>query len=118
MTTRATSGPCALCGAACPVRFVMGAFSIHRCAACDFEFVHPVPAPEVLAAVYARGYFSGPGAGYTDYFGAERAVTQAKARTRIARLEQLGARPAGAWLDIGCADGGFVAAARAQGFRA
>jgi cyclopropane fatty-acyl-phospholipid synthase-like methyltransferase len=77
-----------------------------------------MPSPEVIAAVYARDYFSGPGAGYDDYFGAERAVTLAKARTRIARLKELGATPGGTWLDVGCADGGFVAEARAQGFRA
>jgi SAM-dependent methyltransferase len=91
--------------------------AIHRCHGCDFEFVHPVPSPEALDAVYAAGYFAGDGAGYADYFGAERAVSDEKARIRIARLEALGARPGGAVLDVGCADGRFLLAAHARGFR-
>jgi SAM-dependent methyltransferase len=108
---------CLLCERAAPRRFRARGYAIHRCAACDFEFVHPLPPPETLQAVYAKEYFRGDGCGYADYFGAERAVSDEKARARLARLEALGVRPGGAVLDVGCADGRFLLAARGRGFR-
>lgn len=110
-------GPCTLCGRDAPFRFDASGWAIHRCERCDFEFVHPTPSEEAIAAVYAQGYFSQKtGHGYSDYFGAEAAVSAEKARVRMDRLQALGA--SGSLLDIGCADGRFVAEARARGFSA
>lgn len=109
--------PCTLCAAPARRRLRVGSHAIHRCGRCDFEFVHPLPRAEDIAAVYASGYFSGGGAGYRDYFGAEHADAERKARERLARLHALGARQGGALLDVGCADGTFLREALARGFR-
>jgi SAM-dependent methyltransferase len=109
-------GRCALCGGAAPRRFVVGAYEVRRCARCDLEFAFPPPPDAALAAVYAGGYFRGAGPGYADYFGAERAVADAKAEARLALLRRLGLRDGARVLDVGCADGRFLLRARREGF--
>jgi SAM-dependent methyltransferase len=86
-----------------------------RCDGCDLEFVDPMPSEAELATVYAHGYFTGEGFGYSDYFGRERADADAKARDRVRRLIDAGARRDGRWLDIGCADGRFLLEAKRIG---
>ncbi len=108
---------CVLCNGAAPFRFARERFAIHRCDACDLEFVHPIPDEATIAAVYARDYFDGTGLGYRDYFGAERRIADEKARTRVALLAASNP-PAGSWLDLGCADGRFVLEAVHRGIDA
>ena len=79
-----------------------------RCAACDFEFVWPIPPPEVTEAVYADSYFTGDGHGYGDYFARERRANLRKAEARLERLATLGVGRGARLLDIGCADGTVV----------
>ena len=107
--------PCPLCAAPSGLRLRRRGYPIYRCAACDFEFVHPVPTAAEIADCYEGDYFSGPGLGYGDYFGAERTTSDEKARVRLACLGELGCR-SGRLLDVGCADGRFLRAARQQGF--
>jgi SAM-dependent methyltransferase len=109
--------PCALCGGECPLRFRKGAYAIHRCDRCDLEFVWPTPSPDAVKAVYERGYFSGDGPGYEDYFGRERDLAGRKAAARLDALAALG-RTGGTMLDFGCAAGYFVESARAHGWDA
>lgn len=111
------SARCLLCGASCPRRFVIRGHALHRCADCDFEFVWPTPSAAVIAEVYRAGYFTGPGAGYEDYFARERAQAARKAAVRLDRLAALGLTT-GRALDVGCAAGYFVEAARDRGFDA
>lgn len=106
---------CALCDAPCRRRFAAKGHDVYRCEACDLEFVWPTPAPEAIAAVYARGYFTGPGAGYEDYFERERGIAARKAGARLDRLAALG-HGAGRLLDVGCAAGYFLEAAAARGY--
>lgn len=108
--------PCSLCGARCPPRFSRGRYVIHRCEACDLEFVWPTPSPDDVRAVYERGYFVGEGHGYEDYFGRERAQADRKAAARLDALASLG-KTGGSMLDFGCAAGYFVESARARGWR-
>lgn len=115
---RADHPSCSLCGKPSGLRFEIGGYRIHRCAACDFEFVYPLPEPSELAAVYARGYFSGDGHGYADYREVERGWNRDKAAARLGRLAELGLRPGAKLLDVGCADGTFVEAALERGFDA
>jgi len=110
--------PCASCGGASAQRFTVRGFRVHRCEACDLEFVHPLPAPAELSAVYSEGYFSGEGPGYADYFGAERASNLEKARRRLDLLETLGLPSRGRVLDVGCSDGTFVESAAERGHAA
>lgn len=106
---------CILCGAPCARRFQVRGYAIHRCAACDLEFVHPTPSPEAIAAVYAEGYFTG--GAYADYFENERRTSQHKARQRLDTLAELGLG-SGRLLDLGCAAGYFVDEALGRGFDA
>ncbi len=106
---------CALCGSPAPPRFQVREYVIYRCASCDLEFVWPTPAPEVIAKVYAQSYFTGSGAGYQDYFGRERSLSQRKAAERLKALAELG-MTGGKILDFGCAAGFFVEAAHACGW--
>ncbi len=78
----------------------------------------PYPSANAIASVYASGYFHGSGAGYSSYFESERASNQRKADHRLLLLQKLGARPRQRLLDIGAADGTFVASAMAAGFDA
>lgn len=108
---------CLGCGAPGALRFVTrSGHRVRRCEGCDLEFVEELPTPEQLAAVYERDYFAGEGHGYGDYFGAQRAEADAKARARLDLLARLGAH--GPALDLGCADGRFVLAARGRGLDA
>jgi SAM-dependent methyltransferase len=109
---------CSLCGELAPLRFWAGAYAVHRCARCDFEFVFPTPSAAVLAEVYQSAYFSGGGHGYADYFERERHANHHKAKQRLDRLTQLGLAPGARLLDVGCADGTFVEAAIERGFDA
>ncbi|HVW29462.1 MAG TPA: class I SAM-dependent methyltransferase [Polyangiaceae bacterium] len=95
-----------------------GKFQIWRCEPCDLEFVHPTPTPADLSELYQSGYFCGPGAGYGDYFGAERRSNLRKAAHRLDVLQKLGLTSGSRILDVGCADGTFVEAACARGYDA
>jgi SAM-dependent methyltransferase len=99
---------CALCQGPASFRFAVDGYRIHRCPECDLEFVHPLPSPSEIAAVYERGYFSGGGHGYGDYLEAERSSNRRKAAARLGRLFELGLGPGERLLDVGCADGTFV----------
>ncbi|MFO0609326.1 MAG: class I SAM-dependent methyltransferase [Polyangiales bacterium] len=109
---------CPLCEAPCPARFHVNGHAVHRCDACDLEFVWPTPPPEALRAVYERGYFTGAGAGYDDYFGRERDLAARKAATRLDALASVARRRPGRLVDVGCAAGYFVEAALARGWDA
>ena len=110
--------PCASCGGASARRFSVRGFRVHRCEACDLEFVYPLPAPADLSEVYAKGYFTGDGAGYIDYFDAERSSNRDKAKHRLAILKTLGLPGSGRVLDVGCADGTFLESAAERGYEA
>ncbi len=106
---------CALCDGAMRRRFRVRTFTVVRCDRCDLERVDPMPSDAEISAVYDRGYFSGDGHGYEDYFGRERAVADAKARARMDALARFGLGPRGAVLELGCADGRFLLEASERG---
>lgn len=106
---------CMLCDGLCRKRFRASGYDVYRCDRCDLERVWPTPSPEAIDAVYQRGYFTGPGAGYEDYFTREREIAARKAATRLDRLRDLGVA-SGRLLDVGCASGYFLEAAAARGF--
>lgn len=109
---------CVLCQRLAVPRFNVSGHWVVRCEPCDLEWVHPTPSANAIASVYASGYFHGSGAGYSSYFESERASNQRKADHRLLLLQKLGARPRQRLLDIGAADGTFVASAMAAGFDA
>ncbi|MEZ4392611.1 MAG: class I SAM-dependent methyltransferase [Polyangiales bacterium] len=109
------SAPCPLCEGLCRRRFEIAGHTVWRCDRCDLERVYPLPDAAEVEAVYRDGYFSGPGAGYDDYFERERAVAARKSAARLDRAAELGVRR-GRALDVGCASGYFLEAALARGF--
>ena len=117
---------CCICGgAAFATTFFVGGTPIACCLSCDLVVgVHP-PSDDAYVAVYDAEYFNkieefsigkGGGKGYSNYGGAV-AVNQATYRARLARLAwQLNGT--GRVLDIGCAYGGSLTAARSLGWDA
>lgn len=81
----------------------------HRCLDCGVVYVFPVPSPNELAEIYQdRNYYS------------KARPKQGEAVPHVARrlqyIESMVEQP-GSLLDIGCADGYFMLAARKRGWR-
>jgi SAM-dependent methyltransferase len=87
-----------------------------RCPDCGFIFVHPIPDEAAFAAMYDDRYFEGyygggDGVGYEG--SADAVIARADAiLDRVARHA-----PSGTLLDIGCAGGHFLAAAKKRAYR-
>lgn len=109
------SAPCPLCNGLCRKRFEIEGHAVWRCDRCDLERVYPLPDAAAMEDVYRAGYFSGPGAGYDDYFERERGIAARKSASRLDRVAELGVR-GGRALDVGCAAGYFLEAAMDRGF--
>ena len=82
-----------------------------RCRACSLVALDPLPTPATLAAHHEASFRDG---GYSGFAAAD-AVRSAIAEDRLARIRPLA--PAGAWLDVGCSTGAFVAAAARAGLQ-
>lgn len=104
---------CPLCGG--ERRFHIEKFGrrIDACAACGTAGVEPLPSDAEIRAIYTLPYFQGDRSryGYTDY-AAESAQHARSFTLRAALLEELLPRRGGPRrvLDIGCANGSFLAA--------
>ena len=108
---------CALCGNDASAPWLRkGAWQYRLCISCSAVWLDPLPTDAWAEQFYDHGYFEGGGrGGYRDYL-ADEAQHQANARARIALARQYGAGPPGLWIDIGCAAGYTLAAARDAGF--
>jgi len=102
--------PCHVCGETdrLALRFRKSGFVIVRCATCGLVFVDRVPGSDELARIYGEGFF----AVGRKFAGDAEGVGVVNARHRIARLLELPAVGRGHWLDVGCATGDFLVAAR------
>lgn len=110
---------CPLCGAPAPAPlFEKAGWPIARCG-CGMVFVARVVDAATLDRLYGEPYYAGSfdeaAAGYRGYAG-EEAVMQRNFARRLALIERF-TRP-GPLLDVGCALGFFVRAARARGWAA
>lgn len=104
---------CPLCAAAATRRGSVGPHPRHRCAGCGAIFLWPQPDEATLAAIYGRHYYDAWGVGRDE--AAARALKTATFAERLAELRDV--LPAGGRvLDVGCATGYFLEAARAAGF--
>lgn len=111
---------CVVCGpvAARSVVTVDG-FRIVRCPQCELVFVDTWHAIRRLDDLYTDEYFRTGGEssiGYHDYL-AHRALHLRNAHALLRRLEEEVAGPPGHLLEVGCAHGFFLAAARDRGWR-
>lgn len=83
-----------------------------RCTGCGLARQHPLPTLEELRAYYDASHVNGL---YRAFVEAERIKTLTAER----RLRQVGRRVRpGRWLDVGCSNGAFVAAAALAGHEA
>jgi SAM-dependent methyltransferase len=101
-----------------PVGRPVNGFAIGRCARCRFVFAFPRPTEGELATFYDAAYFEeGTEFGYGGYSGLPE--TNAKLMWPALR-HSLGERlpRTGRLLDVGCASGGFLAAAAEDGWEA
>jgi len=83
-------------------------YKVLECLGCGLVFVHPLPAPSVLAEHYDAAYYSG-------WLGADRRRRLRMWKTRLDGLEKF--RSGGRLLDVGCADGVFLELAARRGWK-
>lgn len=89
-------------------------FDIVRCARCGLVYVNPRLKREERDKIYAsKSYYSGDGFGYRDYIGDYPSIKHL-ANRRLDLLEEFCEK--GRLLDIGCAHGFFLLAARERGW--
>ncbi len=114
---------CLLCGLCSVERSLFGGFRYRgrtyyrmRCAGCGFIFVDPTPDRETFEAMYGDDYFSEYYGGGHD-LGYEQGL-EAGLRASAAILDRLRPyAPTGHLLDVGCAGGHFLIAARERGYK-
>jgi len=105
--------PCALCGErrALAPRFRTGGYTIVRCEGCGLVFTNELPSRAELDEIYSPRFFD-VGAKFDPEAPASPGL--ANARRRVARLLELPGVGVEAWLDVGCATGDFLVAARGR----
>jgi SAM-dependent methyltransferase len=93
-------------------------FTIVRCPRCGLVFVDGCQSLGGLEAFYGPAYFRGDGdspIGYADYVG-QRLLHRRNARSLLRLLEREGPGTGRRLVDLGCAHGFFLAAARERGW--
>lgn len=104
---------CMLCGRSSARRlFRKQSRDFLRCRECALVWIDPMPQRNDRSEFYEASYREG----HYVHFASAEAVRRMIAEHRLDRIREL-ARP-GRWLDIGCAGGEFVAAAKSAGFEA
>lgn len=96
-------------------RYEIAGYHIRRCRDCALTQVHPLPPPEVLAALYGEGYFEDArdGIGYQNY--ADQEVEYlATFEEDVRRISDFA--PRGRLLEVGCGYGYFLRRAKAAGY--
>lgn len=87
----------------------------YKCRDCGIIFIHPQPTAEELAQLYSKEYFEGDfRCGHAGSYFDEKTQASLEDETLIARIKQL--KAAGRFLEIGCAGGAFLHAARKAGY--
>jgi SAM-dependent methyltransferase len=108
---------CIVCGSPAAGLWVRkGSYELYRCSGCSAVFTHPMPSRAELLQLYtSEQYFLGGGTqGYAAGYDVS-AGTQSRLYEMI--LDQIGRPQAGAnLLEIGCAEGYFLDAARTRGW--
>lgn len=102
--------PCPACGETrFAFRFTKKGRDFWRCTRCGLEKQHPLPSLAELKAYYDAAYADGMYKTFTD-------ADEMKRMTAARRYREIAPRAiAGHWLDVGCANGVFMAHAAAQG---
>lgn len=86
-----------------------------ECRNCGIIFLHPQPTAEEITQMYSKEYFEGDfRCGHTGSYFDEATLGNLADRTLIDRIKQH--KPSGTFLEVGCAGGAFLNAAREAGF--
>lgn len=86
-----------------------------RCAGCGVMFLHPLPTDVEIAGLYTREYFEGDfRCGHEGSCFADPTRTALAGGGLLERIQQI--RPFGRLLEVGCAGGAFLNAARQAGY--
>lgn len=116
VSSTVTEPVCTLCDKRDNVtlRFQKNGYYIYGCKECELMFVSPQPAPDDLARIYDSGYFK-RGKKYT---GIENSAKPNPNKDNDLRKLSLVRKykKEGSLLDVGCAMGGFLCAARDAGY--
>lgn len=90
----------------------LGAFA---CDGCGIIFIYPQPTADQLAKLYSKEYFEGDfRCGHAGSYFEEKTQTSLEDEALISHIKQW--KPAGKFLEIGCAGGAFLHAARKAGY--
>ncbi|HOX27723.1 MAG TPA: hypothetical protein PLQ76_01070, partial [bacterium] len=111
-----TNVACDLCGSTRISEYLSkDGYDVAKCGECGLIFVDPIPDSEFLAAeVYNEGYFNAEkGYGIESISGKSREEAYKRAARIFGEIEKL--RKPGRVLDVGCAAGFFLDAARKRG---
>lgn len=112
-STRKINLQCPVCGIAqFRFRFEKKGRDFWRCMSCAGELLYPLPTVDELEEYYDESYAAGM---YSD-FAAAQTMKRMTAQSRLSELSQyVPSASGGRWLDVGCADGTFVAVAKEKG---
>ncbi|HCV44269.1 MAG TPA: hypothetical protein DGH68_12345 [Bacteroidetes bacterium] len=90
----------------------LGAF---ECMGCGIIFIHPQPTSEEITQMYSKEYFEGDfRCGHAGSYFDEATLSNLGDRALLNRIRQH--KPSGDFLEVGCAGGAFLNAAREVGF--
>jgi SAM-dependent methyltransferase len=105
--------PCHVCGETTRIepRFRKRAWTIVRCETCGLVYTNEIPSPAELEAIYGAAFFT---VGRKFDRGPD-GVGLVNASARVNRLLALPHVACAEWLDVGCATGDFLEAARKAG---
>lgn len=113
MSSTQTRAPCPACaGTDFSPLFEKKERRFWRCGTCGLERIDPAPTLQDLEAYYNTSYASG----LYSLFLREAEMKRLTAEHRLARIRRFVSN--GRWLDVGCANGALVKAARAAGYEA
>lgn len=88
-----------------------------ECRECRIIFIHPQPTADEITGMYSKGYFEGDfRCGHAGSYFDEATLSNLGDRTLLDRIKQY--KSSGNFLEVGCAGGAFLNAAREAGFRA
>ncbi|EMI29065.1 class I SAM-dependent methyltransferase [Rhodopirellula europaea] len=112
-STRKINLQCPVCGIAqFRFRFEKKGRDFWRCMSCAGELLYPLPTVDELDRYYEESYSEGM---YSD-FAAAQTMKRMTAHSRLSELSRyVPSASGGRWLDVGCADGTFVAVAKEKG---
>lgn len=116
-----TTPGCVTChGARFRLMYLVNGYQIVRCSACGTAQAWPRPTQRELIEFYTENYFAGgaDGVGYDDYQRLAEFNAKLQWRLLLRYLRNDLVVNANSVLDVGCATGGFLAEAKADGWQA